>query len=93
MSDYIDLVIPRGGTALIQFVHEHSRIPMVQHFHGVCHIYIDEYADAEKAVNIAVTAKTSAPATCNTAECILVHQSRAAEILPLAPGALPAGRS
>jgi glutamate-5-semialdehyde dehydrogenase len=82
LSQYIDLVIPRGGTELIRFVHEHARIPMVQHFHGVCHIYVDEFADREKALDICVTAKTSAPATCNAAECVLVHQTRADELVP-----------
>ncbi len=83
LNEYIDLVIPRGGTALIEFVHQHSRIPMVQHFHGVCHIYIDEFADPAKAAEIAVTAKTSAPATCNSAECVLVHKSVAERFLPV----------
>lgn len=82
LNQYLDLVIPRGGTELIRFVHQHARIPMVQHFHGVCHIYVDEFADREKALPICVTAKTSAPATCNAVECILVHQARAAEIVP-----------
>jgi glutamate-5-semialdehyde dehydrogenase len=76
LDQYLDLVIPRGGTELIRFVHEHSRIPMVQHFHGVCHVYVDEFADPEKALAICVTAKTSAPATCNAAECVLVHAAR-----------------
>ncbi len=83
MDQYLDLVIPRGGTALIQFVHEHSRIPMVQHFHGVCHVYVDVDADAAKAVPICVTAKTSSPATCNTLECVLVHSDRADELVPV----------
>ncbi|NOX58312.1 MAG: glutamate-5-semialdehyde dehydrogenase [Planctomycetes bacterium] len=82
MDRYLDLVIPRGGTALIQFVHEHSRIPMVQHFHGVCHIYVDEFADLDKASRICVTAKTSAPATCNAAECMLIHESLADTFVP-----------
>ncbi len=82
LEQYIDLVIPRGGAELIRFVHEHSRIPMVQHFHGVCHVYVDEFADAAKALEICVTAKTSAPATCNAAECVVVHEKRAAELVP-----------
>jgi glutamate-5-semialdehyde dehydrogenase len=83
LTDDIDLVIPRGGTELIRFVHEHSRIPMVQHFQGVCHIYVDEFADREKAVKICTTAKTSAPATCNAAECVLVHKAIAKEFVPV----------
>lgn len=82
LDEYIDLVIPRGGTELLRFVHEHSRIPTVQHFHGVCHIFVDETADIDKAVDICVTGKTSAPATCNAAECLLVHERIAAVFLP-----------
>ncbi len=78
----IDLVIPRGGSELIRFVHEYSRIPTVQHFHGVCHIYVDEDVDVESAISVCVTAKTSAPATCNSAEAILVHQAIAPKIVP-----------
>lgn len=82
LDEHIDLVIPRGGTELIRFVHEHSRIPTVQHFHGVCHIYIDSDADLDKALDICVTAKTSAPATCNAAEAVLVHQDVADTFVP-----------
>jgi len=90
MEQYIDLVIPRGGTELIRFVHEHARIPMVQHFHGVCHIYVDAAADLERAVEVCVTAKTSAPATCNAAEAVLVHRDVAARFLPLLAARLDA---
>ena len=76
-SNEIDLVIPRGGEALIRFVHEHSRIPTIQHFKGVCHVYVDKDADLDKALNIVATGKTSAPATCNTTECVLVHANTA----------------
>ncbi len=79
---FIDLVIPRGGEPLIRFVHEHSRIPTVQHFHGVCHIFVDETADLEQAVDICATAKASAPATCNAVECILVHERAADRFVP-----------
>ena len=82
LDQYIDLVIPRGGETLIRFVHEHSRIPTVQHFHGVCHVFVDESADLEKALTICVTAKTSAPATCNAAEAILVHKNVAESFVP-----------
>ncbi len=82
LSDAIDLVIPRGGESLIRFVHEHSRIPTVQHFRGVCHIYVDASADVGEAVEICVTAKTSAPATCNAVECVLVHGSIADRFVP-----------
>ena len=82
LSDDIDLVIPRGGERLIRFVHEHSRIPTVQHFEGVCHIFVDASADLAKAVEIVATAKTSNPATCNTVECVLVHTSIAERFVP-----------
>lgn len=82
LSDLIDLVIPRGGSSLIEFVHEHSRIPTVQHFQGVCHIFVDASADLERAVDVVATAKTSAPATCNAAECALIHEGIAERFVP-----------
>jgi len=82
LSDCIDLVIPRGGEELIRFVHEHSRIPMVQHFQGVCHIFVDESADLDNAVDLCVTAKTSGPATCNAVECLLIHRDVAERFVP-----------
>lgn len=78
----IDLVIPRGGRELIELVTSTSRIPTVQHFQGVCHIYVDQHADLDKALNICLSAKTSAPATCNAAECVLVHRSIADRFVP-----------
>ncbi len=82
MAGVIDLVIPRGGTELIRFVHEHSRIPMVQHFMGVCHIFVDASANIAKAIEICTTAKTSAPAACNAVETILVHRAIADAFVP-----------
>lgn len=82
LEQYIDLVIPRGGVELIHFVHEHSRIPTVQHFQGVCHIFVDESADLDRAVDLCVTAKTSAPATCNAVEAVLVHRAIAEDFIP-----------
>ncbi len=82
-SDEIDLVIPRGGESLIRFVHEHSRIPTIQHFKGVCHVYVDKDADLDKALEIVVTGKTSAPATCNATECVLVHEEIAGRFVPM----------
>ena len=81
-AESIDLVIPRGGERLIRFVAEHSRIPTIQHYKGVCHIFVDESADQARAVQVCVNAKVSAPATCNAAECILVHKNIAHEFLP-----------
>jgi len=78
----IDLVIPRGGEELIRFVAEHSRIPTIQHYKGVNHLYVDQSADVEMAVKLAVTGKTTAPATCNALECVLVHEAVAGSFLP-----------
>ncbi len=82
LDAWIDLVIPRGGSELIRFVHEHARIPTVQHYMGVCHIFVDESADLSRAIDVCVTAKTSAPAACNAVETILVHERCAAEFVP-----------
>ena len=81
-DDCIDLVIPRGGETLIRYVSENSSIPTVQHFHGICHVYVDPEANLEQALEISVTGKTSAPATCNATEAILVHEEIAAKFLP-----------
>lgn len=82
LSGEIDLVIPRGGVELITFVHERSRIPTIQHFRGVCHVFVDETADVEQAVHICKTGKASAPATCNALECVLVHKNIADTFVP-----------
>lgn len=82
MADCIDLAIPRGGAELIGFVREHAKMPTVQHAHGVCHVYVDEDADLEMALNVCVSAKVSAPATCNAAECVLVHERVANAFVP-----------
>ena len=82
LDQYIDLVIPRGGTELIRFVHEHARIPTVQHFQGVCHIFVDASAELEPAVEICATAKSSAPAACNAVETVLVHEAVAPQFVP-----------
>ena len=81
-DDCIDLVIPRGGETLIRYVSENSSIPTVQHFHGICHVYVDADADIERALEISVTGKTSAPATCNATEAVLVHEDVAPTFLP-----------
>ncbi|MEL6740013.1 MAG: glutamate-5-semialdehyde dehydrogenase [Planctomycetota bacterium] len=83
LDGLIDLVIPRGGETLIRFVHEHSRMPTVQHFHGVCHVYVDASADLERALDIVATGKASAPATCNATECALVHEAVAPAFVPM----------
>ena len=81
-DDCIDLVIPRGGEPLIRYVSENSSIPTVQHFHGICHVYVDADADLEQALAISVTGKTSAPATCNATEAVLVHEDVVAAFVP-----------
>ena len=86
----IDLVIPRGGEGLIHYVTEHSKIPVIQHYKGVCHLYIDKFADLDKAVNILVNGKTQRPSACNAFETLLVHQDVAEQFLPLAAKALKA---
>jgi glutamate-5-semialdehyde dehydrogenase len=84
-DDLIDLVIPRGGESLIRFVVENTRIPVIKHYKGVCHTYVDRDADAEKAVAITVNGKVQRPAVCNATETLLVHREAAARLLlPLA---------
>ena len=78
----IDIALPRGGADLIKRVVETARIPVIETGAGVCHVYVDESADAEMAVRIIENAKIQKPGACNSIECILVHESRAAEILP-----------
>ena len=87
-SESIDLVIPRGGEGLIRYVTENSQIPVIQHFKGVCHLYIDEFADLEKAVNLLVNGKTQKPSACNAIETVLIHQDIAKQFLPMADKAL-----
>ncbi|MEM7755192.1 MAG: glutamate-5-semialdehyde dehydrogenase [Planctomycetota bacterium] len=82
LTGSIDLVIPRGGAGLIGFVAERSRVPTVQHFHGVCHCYVDSQADLDRAIEIVMNGKTSMPAACNALECVLVHRDVAAEFVP-----------
>jgi glutamate-5-semialdehyde dehydrogenase len=82
LTEHIDLVMPRGGEGLINHVVEHSRIPVIKHYKGVCHVYVDEYADLNMAQKICVNAKVQRPGTCNAMECLLVHQDMAARFLP-----------
>jgi len=89
-SETIDLVIPRGGEGLIRYVSENSRIPVIQHYKGVCHLYIDKHADLAKAVDILVNGKTQKPSACNAFETVLVHGDISADFLPLAAKALEA---
>jgi glutamate-5-semialdehyde dehydrogenase len=90
LSDLIDLAIPRGGERLIRFVAEHARVPVIKHYQGVCHLYVDRAADAELALRLAVDGKTTRPAVCNALETLLVHREIAAAFLPAAARALRA---
>ena len=82
LPELIDVIIPRGGKNLVARISAEARVPVIKHLDGICHVYIDEYADSDKAVNIAVNAKTSRYGTCNTMETLLIHESRAEELLP-----------
>jgi len=81
-ANTVDLVIPRGGEGLIRYVTNNSRIPVVQHYKGVCHLFIDESADLAMASRIAVNAKTQRPGVCNALETLLIHEAVAEEFLP-----------
>ena len=80
--DLIDVIIPRGGKNLVARIAAEARVPVIKHLDGICHVYIDEFADNNQALNIAFNAKTSRYGTCNTMETLLIHTSRAAELLP-----------
>jgi glutamate-5-semialdehyde dehydrogenase len=88
MERWIDLVIPRGGENLIRSVAEKSRIPVIKHYKGNCHVYVDRDADADMAERVVVNAKAQRPATCNAAEKLLVHEAVAGTLLPRLAGAL-----
>jgi glutamate-5-semialdehyde dehydrogenase len=82
LREYIDIVVPRGGKALIERLARESRIPMLKHLDGVCHVYVDDSADAEMAIKIADNAKTQRYGVCNTMETLLVAEGIAAKVLP-----------
>lgn len=82
LTDLIDLVIPRGGEALIRSVAEESRIPVLKHYKGVCSVFVDEHADIGQALEVCLNAKAQKPATCNAMETLLVHESIAPVFLP-----------
>ncbi|HEX3343848.1 MAG TPA: glutamate-5-semialdehyde dehydrogenase [Polyangiaceae bacterium] len=81
-TDTVDLVIPRGGEALIRFVRENARVPVIAHAQGVCHLYVDRGADVEAAASLAVNGKLQRPGVCNALECLLVDAADAARLLP-----------
>jgi glutamate-5-semialdehyde dehydrogenase len=82
MKEYVDVIVPRGGKSLIERISEHARIPVIKHLHGVCHVYIDDEADLDKAIRIADNAKTHRYGVCNAIETLLVAQSVAEKVLP-----------
>jgi len=86
MPDYVDVIVPRGGKGLLERISRDARVPVIKHLDGICHVYIDSHADPEKALNVAVNAKTQRYGTCNTMETLLVDREIAEDILPvLAP--------
>jgi glutamate-5-semialdehyde dehydrogenase len=82
MQEYVDVIVPRGGKGLIERLMRESRIPMIKHLHGVCHVYIDDRADVDKAIRLADNAKTQRLGTCNTMETLLVARAIADRVLP-----------
>ena len=88
LNDIVDLAIPRGGEGLIRFVAEHARVPVIKHYKGVCHLYVDDSADLELALRLLVDGKVSRPSACNSLETLLVHEAVAARFLPRAAQAL-----
>ncbi len=83
LNDYIDLIIPRGGEELIRKVTENSHIPVIKHYKGVCHVYVDRFANIDMAINICFNAKVQRPGVCNAMETMLVDEKIAKEFLPL----------
>ncbi|WP_374013745.1 glutamate-5-semialdehyde dehydrogenase [Pseudoxanthomonas koreensis] len=90
LNDIVDLVIPRGGEGLIRFVAEHARVPVIKHYKGVCHQYVDAPSDLGLALDLLIDGKVSRPAACNALETLLVHADVAAAFLPRAAEALRA---
>jgi glutamate-5-semialdehyde dehydrogenase len=90
LDDLIDLAIPRGGPGLIRAVAERSRVPVVKHYQGVCHLFLDETAGEAESVALAVNGKVQRPSACNATECLLVHRASADRLLPAVGRALAA---
>lgn len=82
MKKFVDVIIPRGGKSLIERISNESEVPVIKHLDGICHVYIDDNADKDKALNVAFNSKTQRYGTCNTMETLLVAESAATEILP-----------
>jgi len=90
LTDIVDLAIPRGGEGLIRFVAEHARVPVIKHYKGVCHLYVDRSAELDLALRLLLDGKASRPGVCNALETLLVHADVAGEFLPRAAAALRA---
>jgi glutamate-5-semialdehyde dehydrogenase len=88
LTDIVDLAIPRGGEGLIRFVAEHARVPVIKHYKGVCHLFVDASADIAQATGLLIDGKCSRPSACNAIETLLVHHDIAAAFLPQAAAAL-----
>lgn len=88
MDRYLDVIVPRGGRALIEAVVEHARMPVIKHYHGVCHVFVDKAADLVMAEKIVVNAKCQRPGVCNAMETLLVHRDLAEKFLPQIAAAL-----
>ena len=82
LDDFVDVIVPRGGKGLIEHVSKETRIPVIKHLDGVCHVYIDVHAESAKAIEIAFNSKAEKYAVCNAMETLLIHQQVAAEVLP-----------
>lgn len=82
MKDYVDVIVPRGGKGLIERISNDARIPVIKHLDGNCHVYVDQDADVEKALNIVENSKTQRLGTCNTAESLLIDSAIAQDVLP-----------
>jgi glutamate-5-semialdehyde dehydrogenase len=82
MEDYVDVIVPRGGKGLIERIANDAKVAVIKHLDGICHVYIDDKADLDKAFNIALNAKTHRYGVCNAMETLLVAEAVAAEILP-----------
>ncbi len=82
MSDFVDVIVPRGGKGLIERISRDAKVPVIKHLDGVCHVYIDQDADTDKAIAIAYNSKTHRYGVCNAMETLIVHQAVAAKVLP-----------
>lgn len=82
MPEYVDVIVPRGGKGLIERISNEAKVPVIKHLDGICHVYIDDEADQEKAIKVAFNSKTQRYGTCNTLETLLIHQAVAKDVLP-----------